>query len=58
MLKSFERPLTGEVMKNPVMTMDNISYEREAIKKWFENHNTSPVTGEELSSTILRPDKI
>ena len=57
MLKAFECPLTGEVMKDPVMAMDNYSYEREAINKWFENNNTSPVTGENLSSTSLIPNK-
>lgn len=57
MLKSFECPLTGEIMKEPVMAMDNYSYESEAIKEWFKNNNISPVTGEKLSSTSLIPNK-
>ncbi|MCO5577640.1 hypothetical protein L7F22_031471 [Adiantum nelumboides] len=40
--------ITQEVMKDPVITADGHSYERIAIEKWLEHHNTSPKTGEVL----------
>ena len=39
----FQCPISRDVMKNPVMAEDGISYERSEIEKWFEKHNTSPV---------------
>ncbi len=52
-----ECPLTMEVMRDPVMTADGQTYERTEIEKWFALGNrTSPLTGEELSSTNLLPN--
>ena len=52
-----ECPLTMEVMGDPVMTSDGQTDERAEIEKWFALGNrTSPLTGEELSSTNLLPN--
>jgi hypothetical protein len=52
-----ECPLTMEVMRDPVITADGQTYERAEIEKWFALGNrTSPLTGEELSSTNLLPN--
>lgn len=40
-------------MKDPVTTVDNFTYERAAIERWFEEHFTSPLTGLKLSSKVL-----
>jgi hypothetical protein len=56
-LDSFQCPLTMEVMRDPVMTVDGQTYERMEIEKWFALGNrTSPLTGEELPSTNLLPN--
>ena len=56
-LDSFQCPLTMEVMRDPVFTADGQTYERTEIEKWFALGNrTSPLTGEELSSTNLLPN--
>jgi hypothetical protein len=52
-----ECPLTMEVMRDPVMIVDDQTYERVEIEKWFVLGNrTSPLTGEELPSTNLFPN--
>ena len=43
-------------MKDPVSTMDGFTYERTAITKWFEDHDTSPLTGLHLQSKSLIPN--
>ena len=56
-LDSFQCPLTMEVMRDPVITVDGQTYERTEIEKWFALGNrTSPLTGEELPSTNLFPN--
>ena len=46
-------PITGEIMKDPVMALDGHTYEREAISTWFQEHQTSPLTGSHLESKTL-----
>ena len=46
-------PITGEIMKDPVMALDGHTYEREAIATWFEEKQTSPLTGAHLESKTL-----
>ena len=43
--KEFVCPLTGSMMKDPVIAFDGFSYERAAIAEYLAKHNTSPVTG-------------
>ncbi|KAL2634080.1 hypothetical protein R1flu_005559 [Riccia fluitans] len=40
--------ITQEVMLDPVITADGHSYERAAIERWLQTHDTSPITGEVL----------
>jgi hypothetical protein len=37
-------PITREIMQDPVCIDDGSVYERHAIKKWFTNNETSPLT--------------
>lgn len=48
-------PLTLEIFRDPVTAEDGHCYERAAIISWLEEHNTSPLTGEFISSEGLRP---
>ena len=42
-----------EVMNDPVVAMDGVTYERASIEAWFKRHNTSPLTGAVLSDTLI-----
>ena len=55
-LDYFECPITGEIMTDPVVTIDGFTYEREAISEWLRTKNTSPCTGVELESKTLVPN--
>lgn len=50
---SYLCPISLTLMKDPVIACDGHSYERESITKWFESHNTSPVTNLPLPSQML-----
>lgn len=50
-------PITGEIMADPVMAADGHSYERTAIMEWLAQHNTSPLTNEELEHLQLIPNR-
>ena len=50
--------ITCDIMKDPVMTVDGNSYEREAIEAWFATGNvTTPLTGATLNSTDVIPNQ-
>lgn len=52
-----ECPITGAIMRNPVLAADNLTYEEEAIREWFSRgHNTSPLTRAVLADQNLRPN--
>jgi len=38
-------PITLELMRIPVTLSDGHTYEKKAIKKWLQKHDTSPLTG-------------
>ncbi|GMH97132.1 hypothetical protein TrST_g5387 [Triparma strigata] len=46
--KEFECPIAVESMEDPVFAADGHSYERSEITAWLINHNTSPMTNDEL----------
>lgn len=48
-------PITGEVMNDPVTTADGHTFERAAIERWLQAHDTSPMTGATLAHTQLAP---
>eukprot|EP00939_MAST-03C_sp_MAST-3C-sp1_P000740 g740.t1 len=57
MLSEFICPITHEVMRDPVVTIDGNSYERHAILKWFQRGKlTSPVSGVSLKSDTILPN--
>ena len=47
---------TQEFFVDPVIASDGQTYERSTIQKWMSQHNTSPFTREELTSTELYPN--
>jgi uncharacterized protein YegL len=51
-------PITGQHMKDPVTTPDGNTYEKEAIEKWLENHNTEPQTRSILRINQLIPNRV
>ena len=55
--QEFICPITGEIMEDPVSTIDGNSYERAAIERWFATRRiTSPLTGARLGTTVLTPN--
>ena len=50
------KAITQEIMIDPVICTDGNSYERTAIQEWLNINNTSPLTGEILSSINLIPN--
>jgi len=54
--EDFKCPLTLELMRDPVVTEDGQSYERDAITRWLQEHDTSPGTGDPLESKRLIPN--
>jgi hypothetical protein len=50
-------PITQEIMEDPVIAQDGHTYEKSAIKRWFDTgKRTSPKTGARLLSTELTPN--
>ena len=43
-------------MRDPVLTADGTTYEREAIATWLEAHDTSPLTNLPLPHKRLMPN--
>ena len=52
-LQAFICPITQEIMTDPCTCMDGHTYERRAIERWLEDHDTSPLTGAKLPSKML-----
>eukprot|EP00947_MAST-08B_sp_MAST-8B-sp1_P002102 g2102.t1 len=48
--------ITRLIMADPVVAADGNNYEREAILKWFESKNTSPLTNLPMSA-VLHPNR-
>jgi len=49
-------PITTEIMINPVIGRDGHTYEKEAIEKWLDNKNTSPITNAVMHKDGLVPN--
>jgi Mg-chelatase subunit ChlD len=55
--QNFLCPITQEVMTDPVIGSDGITYERAAIEAWFAaGHSTSPLTRAPMTSRSLVPN--
>eukprot|EP00961_Rhodomonas_salina_P226412 3061166-Rhodomonas_salina.1 len=52
-LSAFVCPITDDVMSDPVIAADGLTYEREGIERWLEQHDTSPRTGAVLPNKLL-----
>ena len=50
-------PITRELFVDPVNTILGYTYEREYIERWFEKHNTDPLTNEHVSAKFLSPNR-
>lgn len=48
-------PITQELMLDPVIACDGHTYERRAIDEWLRQHNTSPLTSQQLENRTLLP---
>ena len=46
-------PITHVLMQDPVVAADGMTYEKVAIERWLESHDTSPMTGEVLEHKFL-----
>lgn len=46
-------PISLDVMRDPVVTLDGHSYERSLIVEWLRRHNRSPLTNQELPATCV-----
>jgi len=49
-------PITLEVMDDPVICSDGITYNRDSIEKWLETNSTSPKTNKSLIDRKLIPN--
>ena len=49
-------PIMRTQMKDPVLTDDGHTYERESIENWFQTSHKSPITGLQLKSKNLIPN--
>ena len=45
-------PITGMPMNDPVVAADGHTYERTAIERWIQDHDTSPLTGSTLETKV------
>ena len=50
-------PITYEIMRDPVVDPDGYSYERSAIELWLRTDQTSPVTRNPLTASMLIPNR-
>ncbi|KAI8940670.1 hypothetical protein NX059_001941 [Plenodomus lindquistii] len=48
--------ISNELMEDPVITVDDFTYDRQNIDRWFQTNETSPLTNLVLQSLDLRPD--
>lgn len=49
-------PITHEVMTDPVIGSDGITYERAAITQWLSKEQISPMTKQPMNITDLKPN--
>jgi hypothetical protein len=55
--EEFLCPITHEIMKDPVVTSDGNTYERQAIEQWLKRNNTSPLTNAPLANKKVIPNQ-
>jgi hypothetical protein len=47
--------ISQDLMRDPVKTVDDHTYDKHNIERWFQHNDTSPLTGLHLSSMTLMP---
>ena len=55
--KEFFCPILYDVMKDPVVAEDGVTYERSAIETWLATNQTSPYHGSKLKHTDVVPNR-
>lgn len=51
-------PITMDVLEDPVVAADGVTYEKKAIVQWFESGRVvSPMSNEPLTTTMLFPNR-
>lgn len=55
LLAKFTCPITGEVIRDPVINCDGHLFEKDAIVTWFKKSRVSPLTGNIVRDTNLLP---
>lgn len=50
--------LLQDLMADPVLCADGMTYERAAILQWLKTHDTSPMTGAKLACKVLVPNLV
>lgn len=54
--EEFVCPITGEIMEDPVVAADGVSYERAACLAWFKKSLVSPMTNQPLDTKMVFPN--
>jgi len=49
-------PISGFIMKNPVITGSGHTYDKDSIIQWFQNKNTDPLTNQIVNTKLLIPN--
>mmetsp|Transcript_25584 Transcript_25584/g.35190 ORF Transcript_25584/g.35190 Transcript_25584/m.35190 type:complete len:301 (-) Transcript_25584:147-1049(-) len=49
----FMCPLTQEIMTDPVITTNGLTYERAYIEEWFRHHATDPLTNTVVANVLI-----
>jgi hypothetical protein len=53
-LKPLMCPITGDILRKPVVASDGHTYEKSAIYRWLSSKNKSPLTGNPMPDQVLR----
>ena len=48
--------ITQDIMVDPVVAADGMTYEKAHIQHWLQTHDTSPQTGQVLEHKMLIPN--
>jgi TPR repeat protein len=52
-MEMLQCPITKQLFKSPVLASDGHSYEKSAIEKWYQGHDTSPMTGVIVTKALV-----
>jgi hypothetical protein len=53
-IQSITCPITQDIMKNAAVGSDGNTYDREAIERWLDQKETSPLTNEQMLKSSLK----